>query len=305
MFPGACRLMTPIYALGTAAVDFRIVTPDFGDSWRDKLLAREVLPLNGGSAANALAAVTAAGGRACYLGRLGNDEIGDRILEGLRAYGISTELTLRRQGELSPFNLAVYAGESRRRIGGWLLPNSLRTLDGEALEFWETRLQPGAWCLVEVGEIPVPFLIRFLRMAKELGVKTVLDIDLDPVRQCGASPEEWRSLAQLADLLAPNRETLRSLYPADHLAESLYREFRIPAVVTAGNEGAYYFDAKGGGRVPAPEVEAVDTVGAGDAFHGGLLVGLSQEKTLPEAVALGCAFGAEACTWRGARKPLE
>ena len=55
--------------------------------------------------------------------------------------------------------------------------------------------------------------------------------------------------------------------------------------------------------VPAPEVAAVDTVGAGDGFNGALAVALAEGRPLVDAAAWACAAGALAVTRPGPRMP--
>ena len=77
---------------------------------------------------------------------------------------------------------------------------------------------------------------------------------------------------------------------------------RVPHVVTTlGGAGARYRGPGGEAfDVPAPQVDAVDTTGAGDAFTGAFAVAWAEGKTPREAVRWACAAGALATTVRGA-----
>ena len=82
------------------------------------------------------------------------------------------------------------------------------------------------------------------------------------------------------------------------------------AVVTLGRDGSYYDTGVWSGTVPAPRVEVVDTLGAGDAFMAGLLSGLSSdelrgtpvrdEQALIRALHFANAVGAITTTRHGA-----
>jgi ribokinase len=75
-------------------------------------------------------------------------------------------------------------------------------------------------------------------------------------------------------------------------------------VVTLGARGAALVPAEGEAvMVPAYAVDAVDTVGAGDAFVGGLSAELAASATLEQAVRTGSAAGALTATVVGARHP--
>ena len=145
-------------------------------------------------------------------------------------------------------------------------------------------------------------------MVKSKGVRIALDVDLDPIRQCGADRETVEALLGEADLLIPNVTALSSLYDQQDpqaLCRLLYEKFGVPTVVTAGADGAYFADADGALQHQAARpVTVKDTVGAGDAFHGGLLSALVEDLPLPEAVKRGALCGALNCTAFGAREGM-
>ncbi|MGH3088249.1 MAG: PfkB family carbohydrate kinase, partial [Rubrobacteraceae bacterium] len=73
------------------------------------------------------------------------------------------------------------------------------------------------------------------------------------------------------------------------------------AVVTVGASGAVYADGESSGHFSAPEVEVVDTTGAGDAFVGALAARLAEKDPLAKAVAFAVRAGAAAVTKEGAQ----
>ncbi len=75
-------------------------------------------------------------------------------------------------------------------------------------------------------------------------------------------------------------------------------------IVTLGEAGAWVDGDKVSELVPAPSVRAVATVGAGDAFNGGLAAGLAMDLDLMQAVRLGVAAGALCATKEGAQQAM-
>ena len=76
-------------------------------------------------------------------------------------------------------------------------------------------------------------------------------------------------------------------------AAAYFHERGVETVlITLGQRGVFYSMNREQKRIPAFEVEAVDTTGAGDAFNGGLLAGLAEQMTLPEAIRFGQATAA-------------
>jgi len=305
MQPSTDVSQTTVFAFGSAAIDFRIRTADLGADYTEKLLSRETDVLGGGSAANCLVQIARLGGRASWLGKLGTDWIGDRILADLKAEGVDCDLTYREAHHCSPFNLAVYAGPHRRRVGGYLLPNSLAEIKVEECQPWLEAMNRADWLLVEVGETPISLVLDLATHASEQGVHIAVDVDLDPIAHDIASKAEIERLFETADLLAPNATAIKTLFGNEappEQAASLARRFDTTIVVTAGGDGAYYIEPGGDVRHQPPiPVEAVDTVGAGDAFHGGLLFELARGAAIQDAVETAAACGAAACRASGAR----
>jgi len=293
------------WGLGSASIDFRIRTSEMGVGYTEKQLAREIAICPGGSVANCLAQISALGGHAGWLGKLGQDWIGKKIVEQLTESGIHTEGIRTDPEACSPFNLAAYAGEARRRIGGWLLPNSLSLIRNEDITSWESLMQTGDWLIVEVGEIPIPSLLASVKRLSKKGTNLAIDVDLDPLKQCGSNLDDVRRLFRTANILIPNQSALASMYgnlSAQELTSTLFQEYQVPVVVTAGSEGAWGMEANGTlTHQPAIPIEVVDSVGAGDAFHGGLIWSLGMGYTLPRALKTAAECGAQACKVKEAR----
>ncbi len=103
-----------------------------------------------------------------------------------------------------------------------------------------------------------------------------------------------------------------SLEPAD-AARSLLADGPSVALVTLGGDGALIVTAAGEETVPAPPVDVVDTIGAGDAFSGGFLTwwhlrgpgraGLADPAALRAATAFACTVAARTCERPGASPP--
>jgi sulfofructose kinase len=137
----------------------------------------------------------------------------------------------------------------------------------------------------------------------------------------GAARE--RGLIGLLDLDTGPRDVLERLLPlASHVVASeggaaVVTGERDPAkaaaalaqlhngfvAVTAGEQGCHWVDRDRNGvrHVPAPQVEAVDTLSAGDVFHGGFAVGLLEGWPIEEAIRFASAAAAIKCTRFGGR----
>jgi sugar/nucleoside kinase (ribokinase family) len=300
--------MGRVWGFGTAAVDIRLSTADYGETYREKLLARETQWMAGGSVANSLTQVARLGGDAGWLGKLGRDRIGSFILQSLKDENVDASSVIIDPSSVSPFNIAVYAGDVRRRVGGFLLPNCLAELQDADLELFVLAFASNDILLIEVGEIPLECCVKLALKARDKGVHVFVDIDLDPIKQCGSSPEVVDALFSACTCLIPNETSLRSLFPfstRDDLIRRLHSRYGVPVVLTEGADGVTCINVEGEIlHVPAVPVEVIDTVGAGDAFHGGFLHGWSITGDIQAALELGSVCGAHNCLTFGAREGM-
>ncbi len=294
-----------VFGLGTAALDFRIQTPDMGKNYEEKLLAQEIQIMGGGACANCLVQVSRLGGKAFWLGKLGEDWIAQKILEELEEEGVDCSNIIQDSLVISPFNLAVYTKETLKRVGGFLLPNSLNYLTGKDLLDFSESIDENDWVIIEIGELSLDTVLEFCNLLKSKNIHMACDIDLDPVKQCGGDIKSVKHLLNYFDIIIPNRNALTSIYPgfsAGEVSEMMSSEIESTVIITAGKDGVYYSEAgRRFGHQQASDIEVVDSVGAGDAFHGGLMYGLAQGWNIEAAINLGLKCGRTNCRSFGAR----
>jgi len=202
----------------------------------------------------------------------------------------------------------VYAGVQCRRVGGYLIPGSLAALsEGEAAALAET-VRPGDWAVVEIGEIPLERVLEFCRQASEKDARLAADVDLDPLRQCGADRRVVAEIFRHQELIMANHDALQSLYDfptARALTQHLGKIFRTKTVISAGAEGCHYSElGDSTEHLPAIPVKVVDPVGAGDAFHGGLLYALAEGRDFLESLEIARRCAAMNCLRFGAREGM-
>jgi len=300
--------VSKVFGFGAATLDFRIQTADYGDTYKDKLLAQKTMVFGGGAVANFLTQVARLGGETAWIGKLGDDIIGRQTVEMLKDEGVDCSGAIFSSGYCSPFNVAVYTGPEMRRRGGFVLPNSLATLTDEEIETLSFNLKPHDYVVIEVNEIPLDQTIKFMCRAKERGAIVVTDIDVDPLKQCCGTKEQFDEICFLSQIIVPNIVAMNSLYPevgAEELAVKLHSEYNKTTIVTDGSRGAFFISEENAlTHCSSIKVEVVDTIGAGDAFRGGLIFALSKAKNLPSAVEFGCICGALNCTGFGARTAM-
>jgi sulfofructose kinase len=256
----------------------------------EKTVARGLQWHGGGPAANAAVAAVRLGGRAGFAGFLGRGPLGDLLHRELRSEGVDLSLASR--------------GEGKNAISAILVkPDGRRTVVN--YRAGESRLAQGAIDLAP----PLPRVLlldglepeispSLARQARERGIPVVLD--------AGSVHAGTRALADRVDVLACSAAFAREYTGAPDAAEALpVLAALAPAVViTLGSRGALWQREGIRGQTPAFPVSAVDTTGAGDAFHGALALALAEQMGWEEALRFASAAGALTCTRLGARTAL-
>jgi ribokinase len=157
------------------------------------------------------------------------------------------------------------------------------------------------WCYLHAGR-GVP---DFLRDARELGVKVVLDVSLGDERY----RETVIECVRLADIFVPNEDELLRLTGADAIGEALAAAgaWGTVLVVKRGAAGAIVAGPDGMMEVAAGvrRVQVRDLTGAGDAFAGAMIAALLRGTPLAEAVVTANSAGSEAVARLGAVGEIE
>src|SRR3954447_9050818 len=257
----------------------------------------------GGKGANQAVAACRAGGLVIFLTALGDDSLGRQALDYYAREGVDVGHASIVAGVPSGVAL-ILVGEGGENLIG-VAPGANGRLTPGYVEALPDRLfRPDAVFLASL-EIPVDTVVAGLRRARAAGMTCVLNPA--PIHPSILEPD----VLELIDLLTPNREEARELAGVESLDRgptgdlSAARRLRARGVgrlvITLGAEGCLVASDDGYVLVPAPAVEAVDTVGAGDAFNGALAVALAEGLPLTDAAKRACAAGALAVTQPGAQ----
>ncbi|MER7581824.1 carbohydrate kinase family protein [Kitasatospora sp. NPDC097691] len=146
--------------------------------------------------------------------------------------------------------------------------------------------------------------IAAMRVARQLGTLTVMDCHDTPATL--DEPAVRRALA-LVDVFAPNTAETLHLTGATDLDEAMTElaELVPMLVVKRGADGATAVHEGKRHDAPAPQVDTVDTTGAGDCFNSGLVHGLLEGWSMPDCLAAAVICGAAATTGPGSGAALR
>ncbi|MDR0969186.1 MAG: adenosine kinase [Lentimicrobiaceae bacterium] len=250
----------------------------------------------GGSAANTIHGLAKLGVSTGFIGHVGEDETGEFFKKDLLAAGVEPKLFS--STTLSGIAHALVSQDGERTFATHL---------GAAIELSEKHLTPNLFegydYLYVEGYLVAnkPLIIKAINLAKEAGLKIVLDLASYNV------VEENREfllnlVKEKVDIVFCNEEEAKALTgktpqeTLDFLAQ--YTEI---AIVKIGKEGSLI--KKGGEtiRVAAFDVKASDTTGAGDMYAAGFLYGLINGKDLHESGRIGTLLAANVIEVIGAK----
>jgi ribokinase len=290
--------MPNILVVGSLNADLVVRSPRF-PSPGETIQGENLVTIPGGKGANQAVAAARLGAHVAMIGRVGGDVFGSTLIDNLKKNKVDVQGVVR--DDSTSTGTAVIIVDSQGQNSIVLSPGAndrVSTSDITPESFNDTHL------LLLQFEIPIEPVVHAANLAREKGVLVLLN----PAPAHSMSDD----LLQMADYLLPNESELGLLTgkPVSDLSlveaagRSLIDRGVKNLIVTLGANGAMILNKDGARLIPSYKVNVVDTTAAGDAFIGGLGVGLLNGKTLEDAVQYGCACGALAVTKFGAQSSL-
>ena len=280
--------MPIVLCVGIAVLDY-VFAVDAMPTRPEKHRARDLAVVGGGIAANAAVAVARLGGRAALATRLGKDATGDAIVADLAREGVDCTLAGRFDGLRSPTSAIFVDPQGERLVMSYADPDlpldpswlPSRLPAGVKAVLGDTRWQEGA--------------AHLFRLARQAGVPAVLDGDRPPT-----VPEAFEFATHVAFSAQGLAEVTRIADPVAGL-EALARQTGAWLAVTVGEQGVYFLEDRAVAHQPAFPVASVDTLGAGDVWHGAFALCLAEGMKERQAVRFASAVAALKCTRFGGR----
>jgi ribokinase len=252
----------------------------------------------GGKGANGAVAAARLGAKVAMLGRVGEDAFGAELVKNLRDNEVDTGWVeaISDAPTGSAFITVTPDGENAIVVS----PGANRRFGREEVEAASEDLKK-ARVLVAQLEVGIDAVETAAQLVTGNGGRFVFNL-APPT----AVPD---ILLRLPDPLVVNEHEARFLLIEDAqepkvTAERLLELGPRSVVITLGATGAILAAEGSAQHFPAPEVEAVDTTGAGDAFVGALAAKLAEGVSLEEAVPYAVLGGAVAVTREGAQGSL-
>ena len=262
------------------------------------------IQMSGGSVANSIAGVAALGGTCGYIGKVADDDFGNRFTNDLRSMGVELDLAIAEAHEGATGRCHVFISDDAQR--------TMATYLGASNQLRVSDVKEG---LISRSEITyVEGYLFDLAPAKE-AIRRVTTFAHEHDSMVALSLSDMfcvdrhrRDFLDLVtndvDVLLANESEILALFQVPTLGRAFeaLEELGVLAVVTRGPKGADVATVSGIVTVPAAEVDdVVDQNGAGDMFAAGFLYGLALGADPVESAQLGSLCAGEVITHLGAR----
>lgn len=289
-----------VVSLGGINIDLVTVADRFPAAG-ETVVGRRFLTYPGGKGANQAVAAARMGAHTAMVGRVGDDLFGPQVTDSLAAAGVDVSGIAVAPGVSTGIAVISIDAAGQNQIIQVLGAND--TCGAAEAEQVRNLLDSLSVLLLQL-EVSVELSLQVAQAAAAAG-KTVI-LDPSPVRPLPAA------FYDCCSIITPNETDAAALvgFPVTDLdsaaraADTLLSRGVGIAIITLGEQGAYYATADGGEYQPPFPVNAVDSVGAGDAFNGALAAALAAGQTLPQAAQRAAAAGALAVTKVGAQDAM-
>ena len=283
-----------VVGLGQACVDFLGRVPSFPQE-DGKMELLDLHKQCGGPASTALVTLSRLGVACSFLGSISDDPFGADIVQGLTTEGVDSSCLKVLPGYSSQFAFIAISRTSGNRTIFWhrgTVPHLTKD---------QVDLSPFTGAeILHLDGLMIEASLEAARQARAGGLKVVLD--------AGTMREGSLELASSVDVLIASARFADPLVGSgerpEKALEALCRLGPKVVVMTLGPKGSLGWD--GGDQLlvkPFP-VQAVDTTGAGDVYHGGYIYGLLQGWSMAECMRFASAVAALKCREVGARKGI-
>ena len=282
-----------ILCVGAAVLDtlFRVRTLPQGQG---KVLPYDMLQIAEGMASSAAYAIARLGGEASLWGAVGRDDTGERIIRDLGAAGINVGGISQVEGARSAVSTILVDDDGERLIVPFYDPklhHTVKKFATDDIAAFDATLVDVRWPALA---------LQVLKAARAMGKPAILDGDVAP----DGIIEQLAPEATHIVFSEPAAQRLTGTSNVSEMTHLLKQRFDHAFIcVTAGAAGSYWFDEQNNdvAHCPTISVKAVDTLAAGDIFHGAFALAVAEGMTPADAIRFSSIAAAIKCESFGGR----
>ncbi len=279
-----------VVGIGYTALDHLGIVPHLPEE-NTKLEVRDFTIQGGGPTATAMVAVRRLGFSAAYVGKVGDDGFGARMLEELRAEDVDVSAVVVEPGAASQYAFIMVDEASAARTILWTR-GSVSRLKAREVNLDLVRSARGLF----IDDLEPEAALAAAKAARAAAIPVLID--------AGSLREGVRELLPLCDYLIASERFAKQISGGPDIRaalEALNAFGPKASVVTLGERGCAYRSGADVVAVPGFAVKAVDTTGAGDVFHGAYLFAVLEGLDTMRACVFANAVAALKCRRLGGR----
>ncbi|MEY3288629.1 MAG: hypothetical protein RLZZ419_871 [Pseudomonadota bacterium] len=276
-----------VLCVGHASYDL-VFSVDHHPAEDEKISAEGLVSCGGGPAANAAVTVAKLGFKSAFAGYLGQDIYGEKHYQELLQYGVHTDLIIRDTAP-TPLSTVLVKPNGKRALINYKGKTS--PLPSKAIDFSSITSK----VILFDGHEP-QLSLSLLKAIRNESIPTVLD--------AGSVHEGTLALMKRVNYLVCSEKFARQFAGDEETALTRLAKVSSTVVITLGERGLIWQRGQERGILPAFSVNAIDTTGAGDAFHGAFAAAITSKMNWLKVLRYASAAGALCCTKMGARSGL-
>lgn len=264
--------------------------------------------ISGGSAANTTAGVAALGGKAAFVGRVSNDQLGKVFAHDIRATGVDYRTPPAEGGPPTGQCLIIVSPDAQRTMSTYL--GSCQELDEGDVDEAQVRAAKIVYFEGYLWDPPAP--IRAIQKASVIAraANRKVAMTLSDVFCVEGHRQDFLNLIDSGgvDIVFANENEAKSLFQTTNVQDVIEAFGRrgLLAVVTRSEKGAIAIRGSERYEVPiVPAERVLDTTGAGDLFAAGFLAGFTRDLRLEQCAVMGTVAAAEVIEHYGARPEAD
>jgi len=282
-----------VVGMGLNSVDFLTVVPKFPTP-NAKMEMLQFSKQGGGQVATAMVALSRWGMKTKYIGKIGEDELGQFSLHSIAQEGVEVSSVMIEPNATNQFAMIIVDGSTGERTILWNRDQRLIYRQGEL-----RKEEVCSGKILHLDGHDIHAALQCVRWAKEEGIPTLIDLDK-------VEPFTSELIKEIDFIITSSRFPMLYTGISDQKRALLELQKHTPGFLcaTLGFEGAIalldgeFLHAEGF------KVSVVDTTGAGDVFHAGFIYGLLQNWEVAEILKFANSVAALKCKALGGRKGI-
>lgn len=226
----------------------------------------------GGKGANQAIAASKLGADTIFIGALGQDDAGDKLINNFKSYGVDVEHVIRTNSN-SGVAICTIAENTNHII---VVKGANELLNKSHIDNCLDALKNCDLVILQ-NEINLDVTKYVAKLAKEMGKVVVLNP--------APSFQLDQDLIDYSTFIIPNEVEVMEIFGNKFNSfEDTIRFFPNKLIVTYGSKGAYFYNGKEIIHCPAIKSQVVDTTGAGDCFIGSFSAEYIRTKDLKKSI---------------------